>query len=419
MRILHLVHQYWPFLCGSARYFQLPSEYLAAKGHEVTVFTTDALEYDYFLDRSKKRARKIAEVHNGVNIRRFRTRHLPKKVRNLLHYHSPSLWAKCLFGIPFVPGMLLASLRKYDFDIVHGGILPYGILLYTAREIALRNHIPLIMSPHLHIGEPDNDEILKIHSESWQIDMLRDCDLIFTQTNLEKEKLATFGMPESTIEVLGNGISMADLSGGEEERFKRKYGITSPIVLFLGTKAYDKGATHVVKASEILWKSKKQFTLVLAGSSSNRDFTDFYRSCSDTVRKNTLNLHNIPEDEKKDLLAATEVLAMPSRNEAFGVTYLEAWAYKKPVIGAIAGGVPDVISDGVDGFLVPFAHTDELAHKLDAILEDHDLARRMGESGYKKLIENFTIDKKLEILEKAYQRLFESRHKSKPSTHDE
>ena len=46
MRILHLVQQYWPFHCGSARYFQLLSEHLAARGHEGRVFTAYALAND-------------------------------------------------------------------------------------------------------------------------------------------------------------------------------------------------------------------------------------------------------------------------------------------------------------------------------------------------------------------------------------
>lgn len=405
MKILHLIHQYWPFRCGSARYFQIPSEYLAARGHDVTVFTTDALEFDYFLDRSKKRARLTSEIHNGVTIRRFRTRHLPKKVRCFLHYRSSSHWAKCLFGIPFVPGLLRASIRRHDYDIVHGGILPYGILLYAAGEIARRNRIPLIMTPCFHIGEDGDDSILKIHSDKYQIDMLRHSDLIFVFTGLEKEKLSTFGISPSKIEILGDGVSLSDLSGGIGERFKRNHGISEPIVLFLGTKAFDKGTTHVVEAAELLWSRGEKFTLVLAGSSSNEDFLDFFRNCSDTVKKNTLNLHDISEDEKKDLLAAAEVLAMPSRNDAFGVAYLEAWVYRKPVIGAMAGGVPDVISDGTDGFLVPFAHVDKLAQRIHAILQDGDLARRMGERGYDKVIGNFTIDKKLDALEKAYERL--------------
>lgn len=405
MKILHLVQQYWPFRCGSARYFQLPSEYLVARGHEVTVFTTDALEYDYFLDSSKKRARITSEVHNGVSIVRFRTRHLPKSIRAQLHYRSSSHWAKCLFGIPFVPGLLLAALRRHEFDIVHGGILPYGILLFAAREIARRNRLPLIMTPCLHIGEPDDDTILKAHTDRYQIDMLRHADLLFAFTGLEKEKLAAYGIPRSRIEVLGDGVSLVDLEGGDGERFRERHGVSGPVVLFLGTKAFDKGTVHLIQAAESLWARGRRFTLVIAGSSANRDFSEFFGTCPPAVKERTRNLEDIGEEEKKDLLAAADVLAMPSRNDAFGVAYLEAWAYRKPVIGALAGGVPEVISDGEDGLLVSFGDVEALAGKMTLLLDDRELAAAMGERGHAKLAKKFAIERKCGRIETVYEQL--------------
>jgi len=52
------------------------------------------------------------------------------------------------------------------------------------------------------------------------------------------------------------------------------------------------------------------FTLVVAGSSSNKDFVDFYARCSPLVKRNTLNLEDISEEEKKDLLDAADALAL-------------------------------------------------------------------------------------------------------------
>src|SRR3712207_7592070 len=64
-------------------------------------------------------------------------------------------------------------------------------------------------------------------------------------------------------------------------------------------------------------------------------------------------------EDKRDLNAAGQVFCMPSRTDSFGIVYLEAWLNGVPVIGANAGGVPEVISDGVDGYRSE-EHTSEL-----------------------------------------------------------
>jgi glycosyltransferase involved in cell wall biosynthesis len=405
MKILHLVQQYWPFRCGSARYFQTLSEHLAKRGDEVTVFTTDALENDYFESPAARHIDRLQETHCGVAIRRFRARHLSKKARNRCHDALPFRWVKHLFYLPVVPGLLIASLRRREVDIVHAGVLPYGIILHAAEGIARRSRAPLVITPCLHIGEPGDPRILRIHSDPYQIEILRRADLVLALTPREKKALVSLGVPESSVEVIGYGISPSAIAGGDGRRFRDRRGITGPLVLFLGTRGYDKGTVHVVQAAEALREMGRHCTLVLAGSSSNRDFIEFHAGLAPGPRARVLLLDDIPEEEKKDLLAATDVLALPSRNDAFGLAFLEAWAYGKPVIGADAGGIPDVVSDGRDGFLVPFGDTAALARKIGVLLDDPALAARMGEAGRRKLFAQYTIDRKLRAIEDAYETL--------------
>lgn len=403
MKILYVCHQYWPFRAGAGTYFQSAAERLAARGHRVTVFTTDAFEFDYFTDPSKRRVAAASETHNGVGIRRFRVRHLPERWRESLQRRIPFRWAKHLFGIPFVPGLLAAAVRRGEFDIVHGGFLPHGVTLYAAGRIARRNRIPLVVTPCMHIGEPDDDRILRRYTDPHQLALLRDADLICAFTRVEKETLASFGVPAGRISVMRGGISIEELAGGSEDRFRRTHGVRGPVVLFLGTRGYDKGATHVVEAAGELWKAGRDFTLVLAGSASNRDFLAFFRSCRDDVKRRTLVLESVSDEEKRDLLDAAHLLAIPSRNESLGIAYLEAWACGKPVIGARAGAIREIIADGVDGFLVPFGRPAELAERIGRLLDDPALARAMGEAGRAKLLaEGFTVERMTEELETAY-----------------
>jgi len=83
--------------------------------------------------------------------------------------------------------------------------------------------------------------------------------------------------------------------------------------------------------------------------------------------------------------------------------YLESWLYRKPVVGARAGGVPAVIDDGVDGFLVEFGDVSALADRIERLVRAPDLAREMGERGREKVLERYTWDQVFPRIEEVYQ----------------
>jgi glycosyltransferase involved in cell wall biosynthesis len=73
-----------------------------------------------------------------------------------------------------------------------------------------------------------------------------------------------------------------------------------------------------------------------------------------------------------------DVFALPSRKEGFGLVFVEAMAFGKPVVGGAHGGTPDIIEDGVTGFLVCHGDVDKLTQALERLLTDERLRREMG-----------------------------------------
>ena len=88
---------------------------------------------------------------------------------------------------------------------------------------------------------------------------------------------------------------------------------------------------------------------------------------------------------KKDLFAAGDVFVLPSRTDSYGAVFLESWVNKKPVIGAKAGGVSEVIKHGEDGFLVKFGNLKEIVCFIRLLLTNEELAEKMGASGLLKV----------------------------------
>jgi glycosyltransferase involved in cell wall biosynthesis len=97
-------------------------------------------------------------------------------------------------------------------------------------------------------------------------------------------------------------------------------------------------------------------------------------------------------DALADRYRSCDVFAMPSVGEAFGIVYLEAMAFAKPVIAANSGGAPEVVTDGETGILVDPGDRAALTQALVRLLRDERLRDRMGAAGRERVLRYFTFD---------------------------
>ena len=391
LRVSHIIHRYWPCVGGSERYFQEISERLAMENHKVCVYTTDAFDIEHFWLRGRRTVAQRVEWHNGVEIRRFKVRHLPMHPRAMRALSLlPSDTVKSLFSppSPLVPG-IWSRLRKARgcFDLVHTAALPYTSILHMAIRFARREGIPVLCTPFMHLGEREGDEVGRHYTRADQIELMRGCDMVFVQTDVEYQDLVKRGISEDRLCISGVGINPEEVLGGDGDRFRRRYNIAGKMVFYVGARSYDKGTIHTIEAIRILWGRGFDCALVLAGATMS-DFRSYYDRLPNDVKERILLLDMVSEEEKRDIFAAGDVFVMPSRTDSFGIGYLEAWAYRKPVLGARSGGVVDVIEDGEDGYLVPFGDVSEIAAHIEALLDEMS----MGDRGYEKVMSRYTWD---------------------------
>ncbi len=90
---------------------------------------------------------------------------------------------------------------------------------------------------------------------------------------------------------------------------------------------------------------------------------------------------NLTREEIAACYSKADVFAMPSTGEGFGLVFLEAMAFAKPLIGAVAGGIPDVVEDGENGFLVSPGDAEQLANALRRLVTDKGLCIELGRRG--------------------------------------
>lgn len=420
MHILHIIQRYWPARGGAELHLGEISARLAAEGHRVTVATTDALDFEVFWDPAHRRVVEREEWHDGVRVLRFPVRHLPFST---LSYSALRRLLWLLSALRPIPASILSCLARFTprvpdlwrwiestdeaFDLVGGMTICFEPLLAAGLRFARRLDIPFVIYPLTHLGagaRPGEDALSRFYTMRHQLRLVQESDALMAQTAAESTFYKARGAAPDHILIAGPGVNPADVCGGDGQRFRSRHNIRDPLVVSLSAMSYDKGTVHLVEAVRRLWQSGRQVELVLAGAVL-RPFRRYLSGLPSTDRERIRVLGPVSEEEKRDLLAACDIFAMPSRTDSFGVVYLEAWLYGKPVIGARTWGLSDVIEDGEDGFLVPFADVPALTEAVTRLLDQPATRQAMGARGKQKVHRFHTWDRKYPLVRDLYSRL--------------
>jgi glycosyltransferase involved in cell wall biosynthesis len=360
-------------------------------GDDVRVLTLDILEEEEYWknppdDRWRVQLGRI-DWDDGVLVRRYR-RSLPI---HLLHHLVFRLILDKVLRIYFygphsieMYGRLFAEAKAADVVHLHTIPYPHNFIGYLAARLRKKR---VVITPHFHPDHP--------HYERWSnYWLLRRCDIVIVVSDYERDYLVKRGVDPAKIVVTGNGVHIHDYVAQGLEQFeaelRRRHHLSSAtkIILFVGRKLEYKGIATLVAAVRDL-STAKDVALLLAGPSSSW-FEEFYDTLSATARARIIDLGTVSDQEKINLLHLADVLVLPSRFEAFGIVFLEAWACGTPVIGAATGAIPSVIGEG--GLTFPYGDVTRLAEKLRTMLHDDHLAHDMASRGQQKLRSKFTWD---------------------------
>ena len=175
---------------------------------------------------------------------------------------------------------------------------------------------------------------------------------------------------------------------------------------WLATERY-KGMDTLITALPRLLTRWPEVQLVLVGTGDDRAWLE------DLTEKNGVHRHvhfltGLSYSELAACYSACEIFALPSKGEGFGLVYLEAMACGKPVIGGAHGGAPEIIEDGVTGYLVPHGDPIQLATSIETLLADPVHAKEMGARGRKRTEHEFRFNGFAKSLKKILREQCES-----------
>jgi glycosyltransferase involved in cell wall biosynthesis len=219
-------------------------------------------------------------------------------------------------------------------------------------------------------------------------------------------KIVAENRDSTAISRIYNGVDLErfDEAPGRDV-VRKEFGIPSDalVVAAIGRLEPEKGHPTLIEAWPLVHHHFPQARLLIAGEGSERDRLEglaaaHLRSelCCDSVA------FLGRRDDIPAVLAAADVVAMPSYREAQGIAILEALAAERPVVASNVGGIPEMITDGETGLLVPSHDPSALAAAIIALFTHPDRAAKLAAAGHEMVHEEFCIDYMMRDIEAIY-----------------
>ena len=385
MNLLHVTPYYapaYPF-GGVVRAVEGLAVALAARGHKLTVLTTDAGS------RSGRVDAPAEEMRNGVRVIRLRNR--APKLRVSANLSTPAGLAGMARSL--LPGMDLVHL--HEFRTVEA--------LQVTPE-AVRAGVPIILSPHGTLTLETGRSFLKSRWDQLLSRRVADhLAAVVALTDAEAEDVrllwARLGRTPPPLHIVPNGVNPADVTPSAPARagFRRRYELgDAPVCLFLGRLHARKGVD--VLAQAFLAANIPDTRLVIAGPDEGMQ-----HRLEELGDPRIVLTGYLGPEERLAALAAADVFVLPATGEGLSMAALEALAAGLPVILSPGCNLPEVEPAGAGLEVEPAL--EPLTAALRLLLNDHELRMRMGAAARTLVESRFTWERVAEQMEAVYATL--------------
>lgn len=288
---------------------------------------------------------------------------------------------------------LAAWLRREEIDLVHAH-------MYRAEVIGVRAAVaagvPVIMATVHSSRVRSESDIALLASLTPSMDRL-----IVPSESIQR-KVVGEGRVGARFAVIPNGVDLSRFASPAPAcALRREFGIPASASL-LGVVARlepEKGHRYLIEAMPTILAGAPDTWLAVVGEGSSLGPLRELASALGVAHR---VIFTGRREDVSALTADLTVAVLPSLREAQGISILEAMARRVPVVASSVGGIPEVITSGVDGVLVPPADPAALAAAVLELLGDEALRRRIGEAGYATVRDRFSIDAMVRRIQAVY-----------------
>jgi glycosyltransferase involved in cell wall biosynthesis len=279
-------------------------------------------------------------------------------------------------------------------DIMHAHNMHYFSKVHalTLEKISIKKGIPIFLTAH-----NTWDDLV-----CWDLSTRIKWTHIVAVSHFIERELIGLGCSHRDITTVHHGIDERMFKPGIDTAgvYKKYPKLKGKKVFFHPARmGLAKGCDVAIKALRLVKYRVPNVVLVLAGTkniidwalSQQKDIAYIVKLVDNFKLRDNVIIDSYSLEEMPGLYAVSDVCIYPSTvSEPFGLTMLEAMACSRPMVVTRAGGMPEIISDGVNGFVVPVRDFEELASRISLLLEEDSLRERLGATGRKMVESRFT-----------------------------
>jgi glycosyltransferase involved in cell wall biosynthesis len=397
MKIL-LAHNRYQIKGGEDTAYEGEREMLLARGHEIVDFVEDNHKISTMSNREKFSllwgASWSDETHQKI------TDLCAREKPDIAHFHNvrplitPSAFYACQSaGVPVV-----VTLHNYRLLCPAGQFLREGKICEQCVEKSLLRCIMHRCYRNSFMQSAAVVHMTFRHRKLATYEKI--VDTIITPSEFLKQKLIDNGFDRSKIEVKPNSVA-----GIKKSETDKGYA------LFLGRLSHEKGAHVALEAFSKLFAFSKidNFQLKVAGDGPMAQ--ELYTKYSDN--KNIEFMGLVEREEAYNLIANCRFVVLPSIcYENFPMTIAESFASGKPVIISRLGAPAGIVEEGVTGLMATHNDPDDLAEKMEVLIKNSEMARRMGNNARDKFEKEYSAEMNMKRLESIYEQTLEKANRS-------
>lgn len=353
---------------------------LAKLGHDVTLFIADKPPKWQTLT-TRETGNRIEE-YDGFTVYRLRA--------------GPEVGI-----VPLIPS-LFSVLVKMKFDIIHAHDFYAASSFYGAMASRAKGTSFILTQHNDQLPSKVVNAFLYLFDGYTLGRYVFSCARkIIALNSAIKAHLVAMGVDVSKIEIVPNAVDTRLFSPDRKSMLETKWGISRPVVLFVGRLVEDKGVEYLLQAFSEVAEEIPDAKLVIVGEGpQEKDLKKLQRSLGLTQ---VYFLGSVETKFLPNIYAGCDVFALPSIHEPFGNVVIEAMAAGKPVVGSYVGGMRDTVVHEVTGYHVQPGSSKELSRYLIRLLGDASLRRSLGENARKMVLDSYDLKPLLRKIESIYQ----------------
>jgi glycosyltransferase involved in cell wall biosynthesis len=237
----------------------------------------------------------------------------------------------------------------------------------------------------------------------------RQVDCFICASDAIRRILVADGIPESKTVTVHEGIDLGRVDAAPPARPHEDFWLPqkAPVVGNVAALVPHKGQRHLIEAAAIVVRRVPDARFIIAGEGELR--TALERQ----IKEHRLEKHVFLAGFRPDVLSlhkSFDVFVLSSMTEGLGTSLLDAMACGKPVVATTAGGIPEVVEDGVTGLLVPPRDHEGLAEAIVKLLRDPALRQKFGSAGRARVQARYSAERMVQQTLAVYRRVAQHPH---------